>query len=201
MSREPDERVSPPDRDGGGHHVGDAVARLRLTVLLERYPRPAVMGVFAFLNGVLTIGILATLAMVTDTPTLFPSLGPTAFLLFSTPMLASASPRNSIEGHLVGVLAGYLSLVVFGARVLAAALSLGLTSGVMVVANRPHPPAGATTLIVSLGILDEPWELVVLMLAVVLMVIQGYVINRLAGLPYPRWAPVPSPPSAGSRAG
>ena len=121
MSREPDERASPPDerpsppdRDGGGHHVGDAVARLRLTVLLERYPRPAVMGVFAFLNGVLTIGILATLAMVTDTPTLFPSLGPTAFLLFSTPMLASASPRNSIEGHLVGVLAGYLSLVVFG---------------------------------------------------------------------------------------
>ena len=215
MSHEPEETASPPDRGDGGRHVGEAVGRLRLTALLERYPRPAVRGVFAFLNGVLTIGILATLAMVTDTPTLFPSLGPTAFLLFSAPMLASASPRNSIEGHLIGVLAGYLSLVVFGltdqpsvavegvdgARVLAAALSLGLTSGVMVVTNRPHPPAGATTLIVSLGILDEPWELAVLMLAVVLMVVQGYVINRLAGLPYPRWAPVPGPPPAGSRTG
>jgi hypothetical protein len=30
----------------------------------------------------------------------------------------------------------------------------------------PHPPAGATTLIVSLGILREPWQLGVPMLAV-----------------------------------
>lgn len=200
-----------PDRDWGsrGHReLAELAARLRLTSLLERYPRPAVMGVFAFLNGVLTIGILAVVAMVTDTPSLFPSLGPTAFLLFSTPMLASASPRNTIEGHLIGVLAGYLSLVLFGlqdqpatliegvsaARVMAAALSLGLTSGVMVVLGRAHPPAGATTLIVSLGFLREPWQLVVLMLAVVLMVVQGFAINRLAGLPYPRWAPVAAAP-------
>jgi hypothetical protein len=48
--------------------------------------------------------------------------------------------------------------------------------------------ASATTLIVSLGILREPGQLAVLMLAVVLLVIQGFVINRLAGIPYPRWA-------------
>lgn len=193
--------------------LAEVAARLRLTSLLERYPRPAVMGVFAFLNGVLTIGLLAVVAMVTDTPSLFPSLGPTAFLLFSTPMLATASPRNTIEGHLIGVLAGYLSLVLFGLtdapatvvegvsarRVLAAALSLGLTSGVMVVLGRSHPPAGATTLIVSLGLLREPWQLAVLMLAVVLMVVQGFVINRLAGLRYPVWAPVPAPGSEGAR--
>ena len=193
--------------------LAEVAARLRLTSLLERYPRPAVMGVFAFLNGVLTIGLLAVVAMVTDTPSLFPSLGPTAFLLFSTPMLATASPRNTIEGHLIGVLAGYLSLVLFGltdapatvvegvsaSRVLAAALSLGLTSGVMVVLGRSHPPAGATTLIVSLGLLREPWQLAVLMLAVVLMVVQGFVINRLAGLRYPVWAPVPAPGSEGAR--
>ena len=53
----------------------------------------------------------------------------------------------------------------------------------------PHPPAGATTLIVSLGILHTPAQLGVLMLAVVLLVIAGYVINRLAGIPYPRWSP------------
>ena len=84
-------------------------------------------------------------------------------------MLASACPRNTIEGHLIGVFAGYLALVVFGLqdhpativegvdaqRVMAAALSLGLTSGLMVVLVRAHPPAGATTLIVSLGILRE----------------------------------------------
>jgi CBS-domain-containing membrane protein len=53
----------------------------------------------------------------------------------------------------------------------------------------PHPPAGATTLIVSLGILREPWQLVVLMLAVTLLVVQGFAINRLAGVDYPAWAP------------
>lgn len=49
----------------------------------------------------------------------------------------------------------------------------------------PHPPAGATTLIVSLGILRQPWQLAVLMLAVALLVVQVFVINRLAGIDYP----------------
>jgi len=195
--------------------VADVAGRWRLPALLERHPRTVVMGAFAFLNGLLTIGILAAVAMATGTPSLFPSLGPTAFLLFSTPLLAAASPRNSIEGHLIGVVAGYLSLVLFGltdepatilegvsgSRVGAAALSLALTSGFMVWLQRPHPPAGATTLIISLGLLREPWQLVVLMVAVVLMVLQGYVINRAAGLPYPRWAPIPASDVEGARSG
>ncbi|HET6772385.1 MAG TPA: HPP family protein [Acidimicrobiales bacterium] len=191
----------------------ELAARLRLTWLVERYPPRLVMGAFAFLNGLLTIGILASLAMVTDTPSLFPSLGPTAFLLFSTPMLASACPRNTVEGHLIGVVAGYLSLVLFGlsdnpatiiegvtaGRVGAAALSLALTSGFMIWLQRAHPPAGATTLIISLGILHEVWQLGVLMVAVVLMVVQAFAINRLAGLDYPRWAPAVVPDTGGSR--
>ena len=145
------------------------------------------LGSFAFLNGLLTIGIVAMLAMATGTPSLFPSLGPTAFLLFTTPMLPAACRRNTVDGHLIGVIAGYLSLVLFGltdaaptivegvsgGRVGAAALSLALTSGFMVWLQRPHPPAGATTLIISFGILREPWQLCVLMVAVVLMVVQG----------------------------
>ncbi len=59
----------------------------------------------------------------------------------------------------------------------------------MVWARVPHPPAGATTLIVSLGILRTPVDLAVLMLAVVLLTIQGFVINRLAGIDYPTWSP------------
>jgi CBS domain-containing membrane protein len=58
----------------------------------------------------------------------------------------------------------------------------------MVWCRVPHPPAGATTLIVSLGILREPW-LGVLMFALALLVVQGFVINRLAGTDYPIWTP------------
>jgi CBS-domain-containing membrane protein len=50
-----------------------------------------------------------------------------------------------------------------------------------------HPPAGATTLIVSLGIIARPRELFVIEVAVFLLVAQALLINRLAGLPYPFW--------------
>jgi CBS-domain-containing membrane protein len=182
--------------------------RARLPGLTRRHDSTAVLGLFAFVNGLIAIALMALLALVTGEPFVFPSLGPTAFLLFYTPLVPAASPRNTLNGHLIGVLAGYLSLVVFGltddppalassvtgARVGAAALSLGLTSGVMVWARVPHPPAGATTLIVSLGILREPEQLVVLMAAVVLLVVQGFAINRLAGIPYPMWRPAPAAP-------
>ena len=72
----------------------------------------------------------------------------------------------------------------------AATMSLCLTLSLMVWLGVPHAPAGATTLIVSLGLLRTPEQLAILMLAVVLLIVQGFAINRLAGLPYPVWAPV-----------
>ena len=176
--------------------------RLQLSALQKHHSQVWVLGLFAMMNGVLSIGLMATAALVTGAPFVFPSLGPTAFLLFYTPTQPAASPRNTLGGHLIGVLAGYLALMIFGltdhgpafaegvhwTNVGAAALSLGLTSGAMVWLRVPHPPAGATTLIVSLGILHQPWQLGVLMLAVILLVVQGFVINRLAGIDYPLWS-------------
>ncbi len=211
-AEEVDDTPTVPKRPGpiGGdiaavlHGLG---TRFRVPSLTARHSSITVMGLFAFVNGVISIGLMATAALITGEPFIFPSLGPTAFLLFYTPTAPAASPRNTVCGHAIGAAAGYLSLVVFGLtnaapalatsvtwnRVGAAALSLGLTSGVMVWLRVPHPPAGATTLIVSLGILREPWQLAVLMLAVCLLVVQGYVINHLAGIPYPRWAPAKPP--------
>lgn len=180
--------------------------RLRVPALTARHDSTVVLAVFAFLNGLIAIGVMSLIAFVTGEPFIFPSLGPTAFLLFYTPLLPAACPRNTLGGHAIGAAAGYLALVVFGltdaapalatsvtgARIGAAALSLGLTSGVMVLARVPHPPAGATTLIVSLGIFREPEQLLVLMVAVALPVVQGFVINRLAGIPYPLWSPRPT---------
>jgi CBS domain-containing membrane protein len=71
---------------------------------------------------------------------------------------------------------------VFWPRVLAAALSLSATGAFMVLLEISHPPAGATTLIVSLGIISKPRELVITVIeaAVCLLVLQALVINRLA---------------------
>lgn len=211
-----EDRDEPPEAAEGPHQQrpspsGPAGGSFAATVLglarrlrsdaLTRHSSVAVVGAFAAVNGLISIGLMSLAAFVTGSPLIFPSLGPTAFLLFYTPLAPAASPRNTIYGHLIGALAGYLALAVFGlldatfepgasieaARVGSAAVSLGLTSGLMVWARSPHPPAGATTLIVALGILREPWQLAVLMLAVVLLVVQGFVINRLAGVRYPPW--------------
>src|SRR2546421_6228465 len=119
--------------------------RTRLPWLLEHHARIPVLALFSFVNGCISIGIMAALAVVTHSPFIFPSLGPTAFLFFYTPTAPSASPRNTIIGHTIGVAAGYFSLVVTGLtmagprlaprvvmpRGLAAAPSLGVTSAVL----------------------------------------------------------------------
>jgi len=182
--------------------VRGLLMRVRLNWLLQHYARIPVLALFSFINGCISIGLMSVLAVITGSPFIFPSLGPTAFLFFYTPTAPAASPRNTLIGHAVGAIAGYLSLVVTGLtaagpalsvgvtwpRVIAAALSLGLTAGVMVLLKAPHPPAGATTLIISLGILHQPWQIALLMAAVVLLTTQAIVINRLAGIPYPLWS-------------
>jgi CBS domain-containing membrane protein len=184
------------------------LVRFRFSNLAERHESRWLLSLFSFINGCLSIAIMATVALVSGQPFIFPSLGPTAFLFFYTPLAPPASPRNTIIGHLIGALSGLGSLVIFGLqdvgpalttgvtteRVGAAALSLGLTSGLMVLLKSPHPPAGATTLIISLGILRTFEQVVVLMIAVILLTCQALIINRLAGLPYPLWSAPPSPP-------
>ena len=198
------DKTPPPTGPIGGqltHVLRGLLVRLRLTHLAERYDSTLVLSVFSLVNGFISIALMATVALLSGQPFIFPSLGPTAFLFFYTPLAPAASPRNAVIGHLIGALAGWVSLAVFGllyagpavgggvtvARVGAAALSLGLTSGLMVLLRAPHPPAGATTLIVSLGLLHTPTQLAVLMAAVTLLCIQAIAINRLAGLPYPVW--------------
>ncbi len=178
------------------------IARLRLTRLLGRFPERPVWAAFMFANGFITIALLAAVAMVTRVPFVFPSLGPTAFLFFFTPTAPTASPRNCVYGHAIGIVCGYVSLLLTGLqhappamtigvdlhRVLAAALSLSATGALMILLKAAHPPAGATTLIISLGIVTRPLYLLVIELAVVLLAVQAIVINRLAGLEYPTWA-------------
>lgn len=161
------------------------------------------VGLFAFTSGLVSIGLVSLVAWLTDEPFIFPSLGPTAFLLFYRPLAPSSSPRNTVLGHAVGAAAGYGALAAFGLRSIgptvtagvsaprigAAALSLALTSGAMAWLRLAHPPAGATTLIVSLGILRTPRQLAVLLLGVLLLTVQGFLINRAAGLDYPLWHP------------
>jgi hypothetical protein len=57
-------------------------------------------------------------------------------------------------------------------------LSVAITTAVLALLALPHPPAGATTLIVSLGILAKPVDLVSMAGAVVLITVAGWAANR-----------------------
>ncbi len=157
---------------------------------------------YTFVACLLALAVSGLAAYLFKQPLLFPSLGPTALLFFEQPLAALSSPRNTLIGHLVAILAGALSLALFGlldhpsilvegvtlSRTGAAALSLALTGAVLLLLRSSHPPTGATTLIVSLGLLQAPREMVMLMIGVVILTVVGWLINRLLGVPMPVWS-------------
>jgi CBS domain-containing membrane protein len=73
-------------------------------------------------------------------------------------------------------------------RIGVAALSLALAGAVLLLLRASHPPAGATVLIVSLGLLKTPTELTMIMVGVAILIVAGWVINRALGTPVPAWA-------------
>jgi hypothetical protein len=155
-----------------------------------------------FATAATAMVVSGTAALVLKQPLLFPSLGPTLYLFFETPMARQASPRNALIGHFVALVVGFLSVWAFGllhapsvieqgatpARVGAAALSLALTEALLILLRAEHAPAGATVLIVSLGLLSTPGRVLVMAASIVLLTVTGWIINRLCGVPMPLWS-------------
>lgn len=154
------------------------------------------VGLWAALVSVVVLAAAGLVGLALRQPWLFPSLGPTIMVIAETPRQPAARPRNVLTGHLVGVAAGYLALVVTGLtaapavvqqgitvpRIVAACLSLALTALVLQALGTPHPPAGATTLIVSLGVLTTPSQLLAIGLSVLLVTAAATALDAMAGV-------------------
>ena len=158
--------------------------------------------VYTFLGSLLTIALSGLLAWGLDEPLVFPSLGATAFLFFETPLAEVASVRNTFIGHAVGAGVAFVWLNVFGLvhepsaiaegftaeRVACVALSLAFTGGILRLLRAAHPPAGATTVIVSIGLLTTWDDLLILFAGVALLTMSAWTLNRLLGVPAPLWS-------------
>jgi CBS-domain-containing membrane protein len=160
-----------------------------------------------------SLALMATagaLALGTKQTLLFPSLGPTAMLFFARPLPPECTVRNVVIGHWVGILTGLALLEIFGLRALpsavthgldgrrliAAALSVAITATVLRLIRCPHAPAGASTLIVSLGLLTTNKQLLMMAASVLLVAIAGWGYNLIAGVNVPLWRkPGSRPPS------
>ncbi|WP_254521700.1 HPP family protein [Natrinema caseinilyticum] len=137
--------------------------------------------------GVL-LAVPGLLAWVTGRALLFPSLGPSAFLLATVRSGEVTEPRRVVGGHVIGALAGLVAYhtIAPGLEVTASApvlaipqlrlvasgiLAATLTSGGMLATETVHPPACATTLIVSLGLLPSVVDGALIVVAVVVLVL------------------------------
>jgi hypothetical protein len=138
---------------------------------------------------------------------LLPSLGPTAILAGEMPAHPVTRAWNTIVGHFGGLIAGAIGVLVAGAgsqpvvladhvltppRVIASFIAIALTAVLGGVLRASHPPATATTLLVSLGSLrtfDDAVNLMagVLLIAVVAALLRDVRTHRVT--PGERMAP------------
>jgi CBS domain-containing membrane protein len=190
-------------------------ASVQLPALAAHHNRRIVYSLFVFVASGVSIALITTVAVLSGHLLIVPSLGPTAFLVFDRSESSVARPRNIVLGHLTGVVAGSLALLIFGLRhapsviegglssprIGAAALSIAMTSAAMIMLRAEHGPAQATTLIVSLGFLTTPLALGLLMAGVISLTTLGVMIDRFVGLRIPLWSgPGPGAPAGRTRA-
>ncbi|WP_224448153.1 HPP family protein [Haloprofundus salilacus] len=143
--------------------------------------------------------VLGLTALVTGQPFLFPSLGPSAYVLATGIGDDDSTPRRVVGGHFIGVVAGLATYHLLadglvatqpvppfsmaGVRLMTSAtVAVGLTTAAMLATDLRHPPACATTLIVGLGLLTSVQESAIIMVAIVLLLIvqQGLLAVRRA---------------------
>ena len=145
------------------------------------------------LSAGLFVGIqfvaLGLIAWASATPFVFPSLGPSAYLLATGERDRASGPYHVIGGHLIApglvVTDAIEAATPFSADVgLLAASSVTamvLTTIGMLVSDTNHPAACATTLIVSLGLLSTLADAVVIMVAITFLVaLHELVIHPIA---------------------
>lgn len=150
--------------------------------------------------------VLGLIAWVSGEPFIFPSLGPSAFILAFERRGERTRTYRVVGSHLIGGIAGFAAYALLAAGVtlttttpplswaglgLAASgvLSIVLTSWAMILTGTVHAPACATTLIVSLGLLSTPAQVATIVASVVILVeFHGGVLwcfRRIAGDSHP----------------
>lgn len=152
--------------------------------------------------------VLGAIAWATGQPFVFPSLGPTAFLLAFDRRNDPSRAARIVGAHVIGVAAGLAAWSVVAAGVsltatpaafspegfrlaASATVSVMATTWAMIATDAVHAPACATTLIVSLGLLSTPLQAAVIVASVAVLVgIHALVIRtfkRLVGDTHPAY--------------
>lgn len=147
-------------------------------------------------SGILMV-IPGVLGLLVGQPWLFPSLGPTAFLQAQAPDLPMSKLYNTLVGHFVGIVAGYLAVFLLGldstdsvfaihhlsaGRMWASVIAVSLTLAAQIPLRATHAPAAATTLLISLGGFGRKWvDIESLTVGILLVAFVGELFRLLRG--------------------
>ena len=181
------------------------LGRLRFWYLASHMNAKVASTLYILVASTISMGILGTAAYFTSWHMIFPPLGPTVFLLFYAPAVAMSCPRNTILGHFMAaaigwgahwLMAGYTGCstspvgeasIMF---IVTVAMALGVCGMAMAATGLVHPPAASTTMIASMGLMNDWHNIPVLIIATALICLQGYIMHRISGVEYPLWAPL-----------
>lgn len=154
-------------------------------------------------NVLLHFVFLGGLAWASGQPFLFPSLGPSAYLLATGEKPRAQGAYHVIGGHAIAGIAGLVSYLVIadgivavdafehgspfspeiGLLALSGIVAMVLTTIGMLWSDTNHPAACATTLIVALGLMSTAVEVVVIVVSVILLVFfHEYVVQHFQDL-------------------
>ena len=129
--------------------------------------------------------IIAAIGVVTHQPLLFPSLGPTIFVVTLAPNEPIVRFRNIILGHGLGIVSALMATPIIGLLQyklcsselcaqfgpgVAAALAVALTIILQVPVHALHPPAAATTMLLVLGGIKPEWQSIIIIMSSVLFI-------------------------------
>jgi CBS domain-containing membrane protein len=164
----------------------------------KQHGAPIAAGWSAVTTAVL-VAIPVAFAVALKSAFLFVSIGPIIYEYVERPMARASSPRSTILANTFALLIGYASLAVFrllddpsavqeGARAGAVICAVGVTGGLLVLLRAVHPPAGSTLLLVTLGIMHRPLQLLCILATIVIVTVVAWALNRLAGIPVPVWS-------------
>jgi hypothetical protein len=146
------------------------------------------------LGGLLVL-LAGGLGYITGNLWLFPSLGPSIFMMVGSPHLKASSLYNVTVGHLVGIISGYTLAIITGAAYVPSALAVGYLQLSHVVASciaialviliniflkASHPPAVATTFLITLGGFKATWnDLSAILIGIAIIAVAGEITRQM----------------------
>ncbi len=207
--------MSAPHRPSLRYRYRMLGAQLSLPTLLSQLDEDRVISVVASINGIVAILVISLAAWWSGLPLLFPSLAPSAFILFTRPFSEAASPRSMVLGHATAIGCGGIAWVTITrllgtpvafddpdyALCVSGILAFGLSCFMLIRLHCPHPPACASALIVASGGIAGWLNMLVMVGAVVILAFQSVLLHRMLGVRVPVWRGSPRSDYSGAGRG